>query len=81
MKFVPTLDKQFRPMYLEFAKYKKEVAEAANKPLKICVERNDGYKYVYSYDIFASADKADRNNRMAERIIKTILWVVGGSKI
>ena len=81
MKFVPTLDKQFRPMYLEFAKYKKEVAEAANKPLKICVERNDGYKYVYSYDIFASADKADRNNRMAERIIKTILWVVGGYKI
>lgn len=81
MKFVPTLDKQFRPMYLEFAEYKKEVAEAANKPLKICVERNDGYKYVYSYDIFASADKADRNNRMAERIIKTILWVVGGYKI
>lgn len=81
MKFVPTLDKQFRPMYLEFAEYKKEVAEAAKKPLKICVERNDGYKYVYSYDIFASADKADRNNRMAERIIKTILWVVGGYKI
>ena len=81
MKFVPTLDKQFRPMYLEFAEYKKEVVEAANKPLKICVERNDGYKYVYSYDIFASADKADRNNRMAERIIKTILWVVGGYKI
>ena len=81
MKFVPTLDKQFKPMYLEFAEYKKEVAEAANKPLKICVERNDGYKYVYSYDIFASADKADRNNRMAERIIKTILWVVGGYKI
>lgn len=81
MKFVPTLDKQFRPMYLEFAEYKKEVAEAAKKPLKICVERNDGYKYVYSYDIFAAADKADRNNRMAERIIKTILWVVGGYKI
>lgn len=81
MKFVPTLDKQFRPMYLEFKAYKEEVASAAHKPLKICVERNDGYNYIYSYDIFASADKADRNNRMAERMIKTILWVVGGYKV
>lgn len=81
MKFVPTLDKEFRPMYLEFKAYKEEVASAAHKPLKICVERNDGYNYIYSYDIFASADKADRNNRMAERMIKTILWVVGGYKV
>lgn len=81
MKFVPTLDKEFRPMYLEFKAYKEEVASAAHKPLKICVERNDGYNYIYSYDIFASADKANRNNRMAERMIKTILWVVGGYKV
>ncbi len=81
MKFVPTLDKDFRPMYLEFKAYKEEVASAAHKPLKICVERNDGYNYIYSYDIFASADKSERNNRMAERMIKTILWVVGGYKV
>lgn len=81
MKFVPTLDKQFKPMYLEFAAYKADVAKAAHKPLKICVERNDGYKYVYAYDVFADEKNADRNNRMAERLVKTILWVVGGYKI
>lgn len=81
MKFVPTLDKDFRPMYLEFKSYSEEVAVSAKKPLKICVERNDGYNYIYAYDIFADADKSDRNNRMAERMIKTILWVVGGYKV
>ena len=81
MKFVPTLDKEFRPMYLEFKSYVDEVAASAHKPLKICVERNDGYNYIYSYDIFSDADKQERNNRMAERMIKTILWVVGGYKV
>lgn len=81
MKFVPSLDKGFRPMYLEFKAYGEEVKKSGNaKPLKICVERNDGYKYVYLYDIFACGHE-EENNRMAERIIKTILWVVGGYKI
>lgn len=81
MKFIPKLDKAFRPMYLEFKQYLADVAVSERKPLKVCVERNDGYKYVYSYDIFADAVNAERNNRMAERIIKTLLWVVGGYKI
>ena len=81
MKFIPTLDKQFKPMFVEFSAYKAEVATKAHKPLKICVERNDGYKYVYAYDVFSDENLSERNCKMAERIIKTILWVVGGYKI
>lgn len=81
MKYVPVLDKGFRPMYAEFKNYSAEVENSANKTLKICVERNDGYNYIYEYKIFADKEKADENNRMAERIVKTILWLVGGYKI
>ena len=81
MKYVPVLDKDFRPMYETFRNYLKEVNASEHKTLKVCVERNDGYNYVYEYPVYSSADKATENNKMAERIIKTILWVVGGYKI
>lgn len=82
MKFIPSLDKGFRPIYPELQAYRAEVAASGNaKPLRICIERNDGYRYVYGYDIFAGEELAARNNRIAERIIKTLLWVVGGYKI
>lgn len=81
MKYIPQLDKNFRPMVVEFRNYVKAVKNAPSKPVKICVERNDGYNYIFGYDVFASADKSCENNRMAERIAKTILWLVGGYKI
>ncbi len=81
MKYVPKLDKDFRPMVLEFRNYKKEVEATQNKTLKICVERNDGYNYIFEYKIFADASRANENNRLAERLAKTILWLVGGYKI
>ena len=81
MKYIPQLDKNFKPMVLEFRKYSEAVSKTDNKPLKICVERNDGYNYIFSYNIFACPCKAEENNRMAERIAKTILWLVGGDKI
>lgn len=81
MKYIPQLDKNFRPMVVEFRNYVKAVESAQNKPVKICVERNDGYNYIFGYKVFACADKADENNLMAERIAKTILWLVGGYKI
>ncbi len=81
MKYIPQLDKNFKPMVLEFRKYSEAVSKTDNKPLKICVERNDGYNYIFSYNIFACPCKAEENNRMAERIAKTILWLVGGYKI
>ena len=81
MKYIPKLDTNFRPMVLEFRNYVKEVEATQNKTLKLCVERNDGYNYIFEYKIFADAARANDNNRMAERLAKTILWLVGGYKI
>ena len=83
MKFNLTYDKKFLPMAVALADFKKAVKNADSKPLKICVERNKGYNFVYSLDIFAgeSQDLKMRNYKIVERLIKSILWVAGGYKI
>ena len=83
MKYQPRYDKGFIPMIVALRSFKEDVKNEAHKTLKICVERNNGYNYVYSLDIFASDDdsKKKRNFDIAERMIKSILWVAGGYKI
>ncbi len=81
MKFIPVYDKGFNPISVVLRDYKKAVSLSKNKLLKICVERNDGYNYVYELPIFMCDSKKEQNYGIAERIIKSILWVVGGYKI
>lgn len=81
MKFIPNYDKGFMPMSVVLGDFKKAVAKSSHKDLKICVERNDGYNYIYTLPIYCAEDKCEKNYEVAERIIKSILWVVGGYKI
>ena len=81
MKFTPNYDKGFYPISVKLQEYRKAVESEQNKLLKICVERNDGYNYIYELNIFADQNKQEENYEVAERIIKSILWVVGGYKI
>lgn len=81
MKFVPVYDKTFKPMSVVLKDFREKVEKEENKLLKICVERNDGYNYIYDLKIFADENKREENYGIAERIIKSILWVVGGYKI
>ncbi len=81
MKFTPVYEKEFTPISIVLRDYKKAVSESDKKPLKICVERNNGYNYIYYIDIFADEKKNEENYAIVERIIKSILWVVGGYKI
>ena len=81
MKFTPNYDKGFNPISVVLRDFKARVEKEENKVLKICVERNDGYNYIYELNIFCSKDKQEENYSIAERIIKSILWVVGGYKI
>ncbi|MBR1867898.1 MAG: ROK family protein [Clostridia bacterium] len=81
MKFSPELDKGFKPMYVWFTDFVNQAKKEKNHELKICVERNDGYNYIYSFPVFDDEKYLERNCKMAERIVKTILWVVGGYKI
>ena len=81
MKFTPNYDKGFYPMSVRLQEFRNEVKNSKNKKLSICVERNNGYNYIYNIDIFDDKNKAEQNYFIVERIIKSILWVVGGYKI
>lgn len=81
MKFTPKYDEKFTPLSVVLRDYRANVKQAGGKTLSVCVERNDGYNYIYRLEIFASDDKREENYEIAERIIKAILWVVGGYKI
>ncbi|MBQ2714108.1 MAG: ROK family protein [Clostridia bacterium] len=83
MKFVPNLDKNFLPIELAIRNYEKRVQESAQKnEVVLCVEREDGYNYIYTCPVFSDNTGHDEENYgIVERIAKAILWVVGGYKI
>ena len=81
MKFKPIYEQDFYPMSVKLKEFRESVKKEGGKPIKICVERNDGFNYVYSIDIFKDSNKNQDNYDVVERIIKSILWVVGGYKI
>ena len=73
MKYIPKFDSKVTPLSVKLKEYRKEVATLGGKLLKICVERNDGYNYIYDLQIFSDASKQEENYRVAERLIKSIL--------
>lgn len=78
----PVLDPNFYPMNLALIDFEKYVKESGkSQKITIVLERSGGYNYIYSYEGLADGVDDDRNYRIAERIVKTILWVVGGFKI
>ncbi len=81
---VPALDKEFQPMIkaLESFDAKVRAAKAADRTeIAFAVERSGGYNYVYRYTAFADGVEDELNYRIAERLVKSVLWVVGGYKI
>ncbi len=81
MKFVPIYEKDFQPISEALKEFRAGVKKEKSKKLKICVERNKGYNYIFEMDIYADENKNEINYRIAERMIKAVLWVAGGYKI
>ena len=67
----PILDQEFIPAIV----YNRKFLETATRPLQIAVERENGL--IYRYDTKIGEDK-DANNFYVERLIKMLLWAVGG---
>ncbi|MEE1315143.1 MAG: ROK family protein [Faecalimonas sp.] len=76
------LDPQFQPMAKVVAEYQKNVKAVGGVPMVIAVERNKGYISTYQMDIYAEGSGHDEENYdVAERIVKTLLWIYGGYKV
>ena len=79
---MPVLDPKFYPMGKALNDFDALVKESGKSvKVTLVVERSDGYNYVYAYDALQDGVNDAFNFRIAERIAKTILWVVGGFKI
>lgn len=74
-------DKGFAPISVALKNFREEVKKSGGKKVGICVERNKGNNVVYFLDVFADEKRRAENCRIAERIVKSILWVAGGYKI
>nr|MBO4517758.1 ROK family protein [Clostridia bacterium] len=78
----PKFDAGFYPMITALKDYENKVEKSGNKNrITIVVERSGGYNYEYSYYAFNDGIDDEYNCKIAERLIKTVLWVCGGYKI
>lgn len=79
---LPVLDKEFKPAIIELRRFNEDVLKSNNKQhLIIAVKRNSGYVYRKEFDVFKDGIDDERNVFIVERLIKSILWVVGGYEI
>ncbi len=82
LKYVPSLDKDFKPLILVLREYEERVSNAENNELVICLERHLGYNYIRTINIFKDGTGHDEENYdIIERLVKSMLWVVGGYKL
>jgi len=81
-RFVPPLDKDFRPAVLANRAFQKEVADSgAGVPLVLGLERPDGAVSRFETLVFPEGHpRAAANLSYAERIFKFLLWQRGGWK-
>ena len=78
----PSLDPAFKPAIMELRAFNDRVAASKEKQhLIVAVERAGGYTYRREFDIFPDGVDDEANTFITERLIKTILWVIGGFKI
>lgn len=77
VKNKPTLDETFVPLYL----FNQAFLQGATVPLKIAVERNNGYTYVYDTFVRDGAAHSAANEYYVDRMVKAILYCVGGYKV
>jgi len=74
MKFKSNIYEDFRPVILEWEKFQK----IADTPISLTVEDSDGYNFRFNCKIGADAEQ---NYFLIERMVKSLLWIVGGHKI
>ena len=76
------LDPGYQPMAKVVVAYQESVKKTGGVPMVIAVERNKGYISTYKMDIYKDGTGHDEENYgVAERIVKTLLWLHGGYKV
>ena len=77
IKYAPELGPGFLPLGKFFTAFLKD----AKKPLGLAVERAGGEVAVYHTFIHGTPDMAQADRYYVDRLIKTLLWYMGGFKV
>ena len=79
----PPLDMDFCPAYLERRRFALLVHQSGmGVPLKMALERSGGHVSVFSMETFPEGHpQSPMAYRLAERILKFLLWQKGGVKV
>ena len=77
IQFKPHLDPEFIPFGVWCSAY----AKKANYPIAVAVERQDGQISVRKTCICNTLEMADADYRYVERLVKFLLWSIGGFKV
>lgn len=82
-RFLPSLDAEFRPAVLANRAFEADVlAAGGGVPLVMALERNDGGVARLEKRLFAPEHpRAHENLAYTERLLKFMLWMVGGWKV
>lgn len=82
-KFIPPLDEEFRPAVLANHAFEEAVrASRVGVSMVIALERNDGGVARLERQVFPAGHARSQENLMyTERLVKFLLWQVGGWKI
>ena len=82
MKYIPCFNKRRLPLALQFKDFQARVAQSDKKSrLKIAITRHNGLVFHFSMDIFSDGEAREEGYLLAERMIKSALWIAGGYKI
>ena len=74
MRYIPKFDPNYKPAYIELNNFFK----TATREVKVAVERENGLMYVKNIPV---NDNIQESYFYVERIVKSILWLVGGYKV
>ena len=77
MKHAPRLD----PGFVPFGVWREAYLKNAKQPVAIAVERQNGRVSVVNTRIHGTAEMAEADYRYLERVVKFLLWSIGGFKV
>ena len=77
IKHIPELD----PGFIPFGVWMNSYLEGAKQPIAIAVERDQGQVSVRRTFIHGTPEMAEADYRYIERVVKFLLWSIGGFKV
>ncbi len=82
--YVPKYDPNFTPAIISMEEFTSSISRNGYTPniVTVCLERPNKYNYIYNLKVYPDGKGYDKENFFQlERLVKALLWMMGGNKI